>query len=237
MNSSFNIYVFLLFLCFIVCSCTTSKPEQKIEYHANGNVKGIGLVKGTEKVGVWAYYDEHAIQVDSIPYINGVKMGEIRSYDLRTGELAGKGFYIENLKQGVWQTYHEGGAVHGEEKYRDDVAIDERIYFFANGNVKMKTMIQNGKSHGDHKEYYVDGAISVSGYYHNGKIDGEWKEYSENGLTKEIYNCQSGLWHGKYQKYHDNGNIAEQGRYDLDQKTGTWEYFDKNGVVIATQTY
>ncbi|WP_282079597.1 toxin-antitoxin system YwqK family antitoxin [Aquimarina algiphila] len=235
MNNLINLsFLSILFLC---SGCGDSSEEQKIEYHKNGNVKGIGKIKQSKKIGVWAYYDEDTAEVDSIPYKNGVKEGEARAYDLRTNTLSKKGSYKDDLQEGIWETYHFDGAVHSRATFTNGNAIGELLYFFADGTPKMSTPIKNGNLHGTYKEYHANGKLSIIGYYQNGERDGEWKEYNEEGVVKEMYQYQSGLWHGNYEKYHFNGNIKEKGRYELDQKSGTWEYFDENGVMISTENF
>ncbi|MDY8135592.1 toxin-antitoxin system YwqK family antitoxin [Aquimarina sp. 2201CG5-10] len=232
-----NNTVLLLLSTMLVCISCSDLEIKHIERYKNGNVKGIGMTKGSEKIGIWALYDEQGFAVDSVAYVQGFKEGVSRTYNLMTGEMIAKGVYKQGKKQGIWESYHDGGAVHTKEEFNKGKRIGEMAYFFADGTPKIITAIQNDKFHGEHKEYYPGGQISITGYYHNGVEDATWKEYYEDGLIKEIYNYQAGLWHGTYEKYYPNGNIAEKGRYELDNKKGTWEYFDTNGIVISTKKY
>ncbi len=227
----------LVFIGITFTNCSFLDNGERIKYHNNGKIKSIGEVKAGKKTGVWAFYDQYEIQVDSITYKEGVKEGVHKTYDLKQGILLSKGSYVKGKKHGVWESYHDDGNIHGREEFKNGTPIGEYVYYYADGTSKILTPIYNGKWHGDHKEYYPDGKLSITGHYHNGVRDGEWKEYYENGLIKEIYHCQAGLWHGKYEKYYPNGNIAEKGRFELDNKTGTWEYFDTNGIVISTRKY
>lgn len=233
-----QILIFLILLIQLsFVSCSFFSNGQQTEYYDNGKIKAIGTIESGEKIGIWAFYDEYEIQVDSISYKNGVKDGVFTMYNLKGKIRSFKGFYQNGKEHGVWESYHDDGEVHLRQEFDQGTPIGQQIYYFSKNQPKIITEFKNGKKHGDYIEYHPNGEVSVSGKYHNGREDGEWKEYYENGLIKEVYHFQAGLWHGQYDLFYPNGKIAEKRRYELDNPTGTWEYFDINGLVISTRKY
>ncbi|WP_299258830.1 toxin-antitoxin system YwqK family antitoxin [uncultured Aquimarina sp.] len=229
------LFFIVLGYCYISCA---SKDNLQIERYESGDIKSIGNINNGKKVGVWAFYDELGTRVDSIQYANGVRNGWFKGYDLRVGQLDKNGQYIDDKETGVWESYHEGNALHSRETFKSGNRVGESIYYYVEGTPKMITQYDDsGKQHGKTEEFYVSGELQIIGQYHSGKLDGEWKEYYENGLLKETYSYQDGLWHGTYEKYYPNGNIAEKGKYESDNPSGIWEYFDINGMVVSKKRF
>lgn len=214
----------------LLFSCVPKKEELKIEHYETGDVKAMGSIRDTKRIGVWAFYDELGTRVDSIVYQNGMKHGWSRGYDLRIGQLDKKGQYRDDKKTGIWEAYHAGGKVHAVETFKNGNQIGESIYYYAEGNIKISILYnEEGKKHGITKEYFTNSVVAIEGQYDQDTPSGTWKEYYENGKLKELYSYESGLWHGVYEKYYPNGTLAKKGMYDQDMVIGIWKYYDLNG--------
>ncbi|GAA4110589.1 hypothetical protein GCM10022393_07740 [Aquimarina addita] len=234
MKNGLKISVLLLGIIFF--GCVHNKEELKVEYYETGDVKAIGTLKDTKRVGVWAFYDELGTRVDSIVYQNGKKNGWLRGYDLRIRQLDKEGQYKDDKETGVWKTYHAGGTVHTIETFEKGNKIGESVYYYAGGNPKISILYNNqGQKHGLTTEYYTNGLVAVTGQYEQDVPSGTWKEYYENNKLKESYSYQSGLWHGVYEKYHANGLLATKGMYNQDTRTGIWKYYDEKGNELDNE--
>lgn len=79
------------------------------------------------------------------------------------GKIRVKGTYKNNLREGLWEYYHENGKL------------------WSTGN------FVNGKSNGVFTIYNKDGSLFMKSSYKNGKPDGKWSFYENNKLKKEVY--------------------------------------------------
>lgn len=93
----------------------------------------------------------------------GEKMGPwIEVYD--SGEISGRGNYINGKKDGEWIGYKKDGTIWCKGNYIDGKKDGEWL----------EAADQN-------KGYYTYSFIWCKGNYIDGKKDGEWKQYKKDG--------------------------------------------------------
>ena len=75
-----------------------------------------------------------------------------------------EGFYINDLKNGIWRKYHYESA-----------RLESQITY------------KEGVKHGICKMYHEDGMLKAEGYHKDGEKDGEWTYYDEEGNSVEEF--------------------------------------------------
>ena len=94
-------------------------------------------------------------------YLNGLKNGKCKEYDLESGRIQFEGEYLNGKRNGK-----------GKEYYTDDKLKFEGEYL-------------NGKRNGKGKEYTYDSSLSFEGEYLNGERNGKGKEFYKDEIIFE----------------------------------------------------
>jgi hypothetical protein len=117
----------------------------------------------------------------------------------KNGKIESEGYYVDNMKSGIWEYYHDNGKLSGIGTYI------------------------NNKPNGKWQFYYNSGQLSTICNYENGQPDGEWKRLGMDGTTELILNYKNGLLDGEYKNY----SLFEItiGQYKNGLKEGIWEIF------------
>jgi uncharacterized protein len=124
-------------------------------------------------------------------FINDTLNGEYKSYffrDFYSGVdtvLKEVGFYKNNLKTGIWKTYHETGPLSGIGEYIFGKKQGEWKTFYGYDKLNEVVYFDDGIENGRFKSYYMNGKLKSKGYYTNSKKTGTWKAYNEKGKLIE----------------------------------------------------
>ena len=119
-----------------------------------------------------------------------------------------KGFYDNNKKTGVWQTWYENG-------YRKDSGA-----------------YTNNFKTGTWKQWYENGnPASISSYL----ITFSAEEMQTMRLTGQV--PESGAKDGRFASWYPNGNKESEGLYLNNRMDGVWEWFHENGKRSTLETY
>lgn len=168
-----------------------------------------------------------------------------------------KGFENENGKQGLWEKY-EDGKLESIETYVNNKTNGPAIYFWRNGNVRIKGSYKGNRWVGDFEEYNYGGELIEKGFFDSRQQPiGVWK-YKTNttfkipyllrdrdnpqalvsGVTKngDLRVLSDNLRHndftGKVTFLNPSGSPKALGRLTpLGKKTGQWTIFDGYGSI------
>ncbi len=68
---------------------------------------------------------------------------------------------------------------------------------------------KDGKKEGERLSYYENGQLWIKSNFKDGKYDGEWLSYYENGQLETKGNWKDGEYDGEWLFYLENGQLAE----------------------------
>jgi len=100
-----------------------------------------------------------------------------------------QGSYVNDLKQGKWESFTQDGYVDGSIEYVDGMKSGMWLQFFPNGNLEFERPYLDGLEIGEHKFYqddgklrfvqrFEDGKLLNTTYYKNSEVDRVvWTEY------------------------------------------------------------
>lgn len=158
-------------------------------------------------------------------FSNGMPNGEWTLY--LYNKVAEKAFLKNGKYDGEYHEYYRG---HSVTTFKDGVIL-HHISHHPNGQLAVERSYENGKLHGEIKEYREDGSLYRESHYLYGKADGKQLETNDKGYTW-IKNYKNGQQSGEYLEIAENGITTQQGYYnDTGQKTGRWISHDKNGII------
>ena len=148
-------------------------PEDKwLWWYINGNIhRKETFIKGKES-GEIIEFDTIGNVITKGLYLNGKKEGSWYYY---INDFKEEGFFIDDLKDGLWKSTFSNGNLSFEGKYINGIPIDKHTFYFKNGKIKQTGIYSNGNKDGEWKKYNEIGEVLLSIIYKNGKeykIDG-----------------------------------------------------------------
>lgn len=244
--------------------------EVRTDYYRNGKVKIVQSYKDNIPEGIRKEYSQDGKINQAYIYKNGIIVGQgiVDEQGMRqgpwkefyeTGEKAGEGHYLNNLRQGEWKFYFKGGSVEQIGKYDQKGRPEGKWkWYFESGNLRKEDNFKNGVFNGNHVELSDSGKVIIKGEYLDGEEEGEW--FYEVGDEKEIGSYVAGKREGTWKHYTDdvlnfegsyiegnpngdfvyfgeNEKIKEKGKYIMGKKEGDWNIYDSEGIKIITIRY
>jgi antitoxin component YwqK of YwqJK toxin-antitoxin module len=181
-------------------------PDESLQYD--------GYFVDNHPVGEFKrYYETKALKSVLIFSSNGKEATAILYH--QNGNIASKGKYVNQKKEGKWQFFSElvKNGLLEEEFYSDD------------------------KKNGVSVKFYPDSTIAEKINYVNDLKQGEWTKYHQNGklLLRSTY--KSDKVEGKFETWFDNGKPEFSGTYKNDARDGLWIIYNEDGSVRYRVNY
>jgi antitoxin component YwqK of YwqJK toxin-antitoxin module len=227
------------------------KEMQGLVYFPSGKVKMVTLYKNGKRQGTAKEYDENGMVITVFEYRNDYMIS--REYINR---LDAKG-----QKTGLWQTFHDNGAVKEENMYKDGV-LDGTSRLYSNigkmlsdrtykeGNIIDDGILEKAEAE-EIIEYYKDGVtmkrkgiylnqvpIGMHIFYNNKGIAEKGIRYNENGVkTAEGAVNEAEKRAGEWKVYFETGEVKAKGNYLNDRQNGEWDFYYSGGVTEQIGTF
>jgi antitoxin component YwqK of YwqJK toxin-antitoxin module len=90
---------------------------------------------------------------------------------------------------------------------------------------------------GMNEAFHANGNLKMKGEVVDGKRHGVWTTWYENGVKWSENTYSYGVLEGKTVTYHSNGQVHYIGYYSSDKKASTWMFYDENGELIKEEDY
>ncbi|MFC2096132.1 toxin-antitoxin system YwqK family antitoxin [Bacteroidota bacterium] len=186
------------------------------KHYSNGNLQYSGNFKNNQPIGEFKRYDQEGVlKVEMIYKENSHKVYTKFYYPGKM--IQAEGYYIQKLKDSVWNYYSSEGhkinevpfindQKHGTEKklykngaisekleWQNDIKDGLTIRYYDNGKVMMRIFYMNGLLDGEYNVYGIDENILIQGQYENNKREGKWTYYKENGHIRDELNYINGI--------------------------------------------
>jgi len=116
-----------------------------------------------------------------------------------------RGWVIDDLRTGLWETSYEGGEPRSSGHYSNDLR-DGNWSFWA-----------------------PSGGLVLNGDYRDGKREGVWNGWHPNGARRSQQSFSDGQLGGNWVLWFSTGQIKERGQYVRGLREGSWEFFDIQG--------
>ncbi len=217
-----NLKVTLIFSFLVSSACFTGLAQDQINIsdakglkqghwikkYPNDNIMYEGYFKDNHPVGEFKRYNEDKTLLSVLIYSNDGKQADALIYH-PNGNIASKGKFINQLKEGKWQFYSKiyKGYLITEEMYSGNIKNGLSVSFYADSTIYERVTFVKGKKHGDWIQYHKNGKVSLKSTFLNGKLN------------------------GKFEVWYENGAIEFSGQYKNDARDGKWLIFNKDGSV------
>lgn len=230
----------------------TGEKKRVVPYE-NGKQHGKGFDYETDGriITLLEFEDGYLRRADQINRLDnlGKKRGSWIEFH-PNGVVAMEGYYMNDLKNGIFKFFDNKGNLITIEKYRDgqivldseeSVILDIRSTYYSDGSVKSSGGYVDGRKEGTHRIYDENGNIISGEVYkmgtktaegvvdQTGDFQGEWELYYEDGTLRAKGNYENSLRTGDWIFYHKNGKIESEGKYVEGLPQGQWKWYYENG--------
>ena len=221
------------------------------------------------KEGWTRYYLPDGTLRMEVPFVRGLEQGTGKEYspdgNIITITEYKKGFITDRmkvnrrdknqLKQGMWITFHPNGKIKQEGTYKDDKRHGYFKDYTENGDlIRVVKYVNDVEQPGAEEiqklqvqnEYYPDGKIRATTMYRNGIPEGVKREYAPDGtieksaeyhrgiLVGEGIVLEDGSRDGPWKEYYTDGALRAEGVYDNGKRIGEWKFYHPDGKIEQT---
>lgn len=160
------------------------------------------------------------------------KSNYIRTHFYSNGQKSSYGYFINNLKSGVFKTWFENGQLSAIWETEKGKSIGKAKCFREDGTLEREAIAYGEAFKGYFKFYYEDEKLESEGETLNDSTKiGKWIEYYKNGKPEYIWNYELGKRNGISSTYYENGNLESILVFDNDSLKTTKVKFDTLGNV------
>lgn len=194
-------------------------------YYPNGRIASEGYFKNGLPTGIWKNYYPDGTLKSIGKKENGLSDSLWVFYDSEGRKTQVLDYYLDK-KFGCAMYFDTSGNRIRERFYWNDIPQNEELDYYANGALKKRTLLLDGKPEGTAYEYDSLGTVIMEELYDNGYLKDRqtYNRYDENGK-------KTGVW----RTYFPNGTVQVEMSYQGGAKNGFVKTFDKKGKLIDLQ--
>lgn len=228
-----------------------------IGYTPLGNKRFEGDYEGSEKNGMWKYYNADGVLISTemykngslngedigfhldgskrsaLNYVDGLAEGQFLEYNIH-GQLVEQITYVSDQKQGAYYTYGPQGNAVQTSYFVDDVRDGLTWYFDVNEKPFEGRYYKEGLLEG----YVVcdtNGVVQEKVWFDQG--NGYLTYNHPNGDIRYKAQIKGGVFDGPVQWFYFDNKVKTQGAYLDDNRHGEWISYDVFGNVTDKFSY
>ena len=165
-----------------------------------------------------------------------IKNGLYESFH-KNGQLSKRENYKDGELDGLVEEFYENGQLNQRENYKDGELDGPWEWFYENGELMTRATFINGKKEGLVEGFHTNGQLSYRWNYKAGKPDGLEKTFDEDGRLRFKENYKNGKLDGLRELFFKNGQLKYRWVYKDGKEDGLWEIFNEDGQLLTTWTY
>jgi antitoxin component YwqK of YwqJK toxin-antitoxin module len=146
------------------------------------------------------------------------------------GQLATSGTYKHDQRDGVWLSWHRGGALAAREVFRDDNLL-EQASWWPNHQLRERGKYDAiGRGQGVWESFSSTGRLVWRRSYSAGVLHGQSATWDEAGQLRSVETYRGNL-HGPFLAWSAAGWLAERGEHREGHKHGLWSVWEGKSLV------
>ena len=191
-----------------VLAVSGNDPDVPTQNRSNQNY--AGGYYNEQKDNTSKAYRAMSERNDISQQLNTEKKASIGSSDENSNNvlLETKGNYLDDKKDGIWETYYPNGKLKSKGIYREDNKDGLWIGYYENGELESEVNYKMGKKEGLMKIFQANGLLMARVNYKEGREDGVGEYYDENGQIELKVNYKEGKENGALEHY-KNGQLVK----------------------------
>ncbi len=113
----------------------------------------------------------------------------------------------------------------------------ERLEYFANGNIKSRVPLVNGKKEGKMTDYFQDGQIRAERWFKDDLQTGRTVFFFPGGRVQEVQYYSAGKREGGDTIWYENGQVQFTVQLKDDKKNGYLHKWSPDGIIVFEARY
>ena len=207
------------------------------EFYTNGQIKKLVNFSRGKLNGEFFEFSESGEVLLSGQYIDDFKEGDWNSY-YHDGSKKSEYFYLKNLLQGTTKNYFPNGNLAETIPFEEGKLQGTYQAFFPNGNLQKSVEFANDQENGAYERFYEDGQPEIIGSFAKGELYGNWENYDNLGYLISQGEFQAGVRVGTWkEQIREVQGFYRIGEYQVGSKSGTWKILDLNGLELQEEQY
>jgi len=163
-----------------------------------------GQFKDDRPYGQFRYFDKYNRTTTILDYFRDGYAAKVTHFH-PNGKLRATGFYLEQLRDSVWQIYDTTERLIKREHYL------------------------NGMLHGLSEQFDKEGHCIETQEWYRDLRNGLWWQKTEQGTQLTTYKLN--LSHGVYEAHYANEKLSIKGQYEEGLREGTWYFYHDDGLL------
>lgn len=159
-------------------------------YFTTGQLEQVGAYLNGHPDSTWRWFHSNGQLMREEFFYEGLSDGMMTEYNARgkiiiqgdniEGKREGKWFYdegdnrdegeyVEDMRNGLWQSFYPDGSVSYKGKYIEDLPNGKHTWYWDNGKIKQEGSYVMGRKNGDWKKFDTEGFLVIVISFTNGK--------------------------------------------------------------------
>jgi uncharacterized protein len=155
-------------------------------------------------------------------FSNGKLNGEFFEFS-ENGEMLLSGKYLDDLKEGFWNSNYPNGSKKSEYSYSNNLLQGTTKNYFPNGMVGEIIPFESGKLQGTYQSFFPNGVLFKSVEFTNDQENGAYERFYEDGQQEIIGSFAKGELNGSWKNFDNLGTLISKGEYQAGIRVGTWQ--------------
>lgn len=207
------------------------------EFYANGQIRKLVNFSKGKLNGEFFEFSESGEVLLSGQYVDNFKEGDWNSY-FRNGAKKSEYFYLKNLLQGTTKNYFPNGNLAEIIPFEAGKLQGTYQSFFPNGNLQKSVEFANDRENGAYERFFEDGQPEISGSFSKGELNGSWENFDNLGTLISKGEYQAGIRVGTWkEQIREVQGFYRVGEYKEGNKEGIWKIVDEQGVVFQDEQF
>lgn len=157
-----------------------------------------------------------------VNFSKGKLNGEFFEFS-ETGELLFSGLYVDDLKEGDWNSYYRDGSKKSEDFYSKNLLQGSSKKYFPDGNLAEVISFESGKLQGTYQAFFPNGNLQKSVEFTNDQENGAYERFYEDGQPEILGSFAKGELNGSWENFDNLGSLISKGEYEAGVRVGTWK--------------
>lgn len=158
-------------------------------YFNTGQLEQLGAFENGNPDSTWKWYFSNGKLMREEIFFKGLPDGLMTEYNMQ-GKVITQGDYIEGNKEGKW--FYDAGDNRDEGEYIEDMRNGMWQSLYPDGSISFKGKFVDDLPNGKHTWFWENGKIKKEGSYVMGRKNGDWKKFDKAGFAIIIISYQAG---------------------------------------------
>lgn len=186
--------------------------------------------------GQYATFDKQQHKIITSQFVNHQLQGPFTRY-YPGGQKQTQGQYNKSQRDGLWIWWYPDGQERMRVQYQNAKLQGQYLRYYPNGQIETATQYDNDQANGLHVRWFPNGDTKLIGGYNHNVMDGPWISWNVNHKTQWAHMASNGLKDIYLKTWYPDGTPKLDTGYDMGQLDGLYTEHHSNGQIKTQGHY